>query len=262
MRLQTYLSESIITIDQRDIKILYRPLIKYMRGISQNVKNRNSSALKKNLISIRKNGFHINSGSIEMWVLKSFKSSDLKSKAARNAHKINPIDIHVGFPTNEPFYSPELKTIIVGLPLANLDPLTDPKIVKEIEDAELYHFFENFSTEIQVKQLIRHELTHWMDDSLRNFHLTKKAAKGQIKSRDEDVIEYYEVEAIIHQVDQLKKMLGRERFENLTWKHFMKFTPDIKFNIEEQPGFLKKFIKRMNREGLYTDRMRTTFKKL
>ena len=56
-------------------------------------------------------------------------------------------------------------------------------------------------------------------------------------------------------------MLGDERFENLTWKHFMKFSPDIKFNIENQPGFLKKFIKRMDREGLFTDRMRTTFKK-
>lgn len=261
MRLQQYLNESIIKIDQRDIKLLYKPFVKYMRGIQQNVKTKNSSALKKNLESIRKNGFHAKAGSVEMWILKSFKSSNLKSKAARDAHKINPIDIHVGFPTDEPFYSPELKTIIVGLPLANLDPLTDPKVVKEIDDAELYHFFENFSTEIQVKQLIRHELTHWMDDSLRNLHLTKKASKGQIKSRDEDVVEYYEIEAIITQVDQLKKMLGVERYENLTWKHFAKFTPDIQHNLENQPGFLKKFMKRMNREGLFTDKMRTTFKK-
>jgi len=261
MRLQTYLTESIIKIDQNDIKLLYKPLVKYMRGIQQNVKNKNSPALKKNLISIRKNGFHIKARGIEMWVLKSFKSSDLKSKAARDAHKINPIDIHVGFPTDEPFYSPELKSIIVGLPLANLDPLTDPKVIKQVEDADLYHFFENFSTEIQLKQLIRHELTHWMDDSLRNLHLTKKAAKGQIKSRDEDVTEYYEIEAIITQVDQLKKMLGVERFNSLTWKHFMKFSPDIDHNIKNQPGFIKKFIKRLDREDLFTDRMRTTFKK-
>ena len=221
MRLKKYMiNESLFKIDQRDIKMIYRPLQKYVKNIQLHVKNRNAEGLINTLKLIRKRGKYAKAGPIELWALTGINSAKLKSMDARQAHKVNPINIFIGFPTEEPFYSPNFNVIVIGPPLANLDPLTGSGMMAAIDDEGLYDFFEHFSSEQMVKNLIRHELTHWLDDSLHNFHLRRKSEKGQITGRSEDVVDYYELQAIIHQVDQLRADLG-EKYFDLTWQQFL-----------------------------------------
>jgi hypothetical protein len=263
MRLKKYLVvETTIDIDQRDIKMIYAPLQKYMRKLTENVKTHNIPALKKTLIQIRKDGEYVGGPRIgEAWLLKRIKSSELKSLSARMADKINPITIFVGFTKDEPFYEPEMKIILVGLPLANLDWLIEPGSLEHIQDTDFLPFFKNFHSEQSAKQMIRHELTHWIDDSLRNRHILKKGLAGKLSkgAGAESANTPIEMEAQISQVEQLKSDLG-EKYWSLTWQQFLKQIPDISSTIQEVPGFKKLFLKRMWRENLFTDKMRQTLK--
>lgn len=259
MRFKEYINESIIDIDKRDIDLIYKPLNKFMRKISANVKSKNINALKKVLSDIRKIKVKTPQGENEMWILKSIKSTALKSINAREANKIKPIHIFVGFLTNQPFYSPHKEVILVGPTLSTLDFFTQPGMLKDIEDKNVFDYFENMATELNIKTIIRHELTHWIDDVLHNLFLTKS---DNLTGGGENIIKSYEIQAIIHQVDEIRKQLGYEKYNELTWDEFMKKVPDIRRYIRHMDGFFQKFIKRMMREKFLTDKMYRTMGRL
>lgn len=248
-----------LDIDKRDINMLFNPLTKYVSILNRAVKQNNEKVVEKFLNKIQKlKKFKVQDQTI--LTVKKFSSADLRSTHAQVAHEKNPVEIYVGFPQEQSFYSPLNDVIFLGMPIPLFDFLEDRVGFQKLIKNKYKTTWENLISEREIKLMIRHELTHWIDDTLRNFHITKKIINRTLTGRDGDSVPSHEVEAIVHQVQELKREFG-DKWEDLSWSDFLEIAPDIKLTLDEVPLFLKPLIKRMNREGFLTKKMSRTMKK-
>lgn len=204
----------------------------------------------------------------------AIESSELKSEAAIKASEINPISIFIGFPegTIGSHYNPKDKYILAS-PIRQVF-----KILYQNEQYELkVDQIESFKNDLKIDRLrhaLAHELSHWISDSLHNAHIEKiidranelnKAEYMKLKNQDVNMT-YFEIDAIIHGIRELKRQYTQEEWDIFTFRDVMiKYTAisgvdrtlKTRYGLDVALIWQKNLLKRMQREGLLGLNMRS-----
>lgn len=249
-----FLFESLVKIEQSDIKMIYDP-IKAMatdlKTIFKHKTNQELTAAGKKLYD--KWEFYTEPRNYMV-----IDSSRLKSKKCKEAHEILPIKIEVGVVPGAS-YNPVNKVIRVGVTMAafkaallqiDLDMLKQyPVLVREFD-------------ELRIKSTIQHELVHWIDDALNNNHMTKNSKTNDFKKYlyggKRDVgLGYIEIQAQVNQINFIKKKLGTKKWNSITWEEMVVLHPALdSLNTRLGAEWRKIIIPRMAREGILGKNMK------
>jgi hypothetical protein len=196
MRFKLYLVEKTFNI-KKDVQLVYDKLFKHF-------------------IAELKRGEYppdeIIQGSMKgMGYTRDTMSSDLlRSKSARAAHAIKPVEIRSGvFPS--PAYNPLDNVIMLTFNPQVLNILRQG--ATDILQPDEIRRFNSETSPNRIKATIAHELSHWMNDVLHNSHIEKVVdlAKeyndpGILKLGKEDVnMTHFEIDAQIHGIKTLKQ---------------------------------------------------------
>ena len=127
-------------------------------------------------------------------------------------------------------------------------------------------------TEERVKGTIHHELSHWLDDTIHNRHISKRLDKANaqelnkgnvtVKQGQPDVaLTNFERDAQIHSIKELKRKYP-EKWDTLTFEQMIDLNPSLELIYTEgkKRGWYDKWAKmikrRMHREGLLGKNMK------
>ena len=196
-----------------------------------------------------------------------FKSSELKSTLSKEANLINPVKIYINTMGSN-FYHTEKNIISVGYNenAYNYIMSFDGDYNKALEslkklDKTQYKQLSNEFNESSIKGSIHHELVHWIDDSLHNFHLSKTLKKFQEYGKRPTNINmhYIERQGQIHNIKQLKNeyldIWDEISFEDMVNLSTSLTTIKRKLNEEDYIKWKKLTLKRMFRENLLGENM-------
>lgn len=281
-----FLAEALIDVDKKDIDMLFAPVKKLYKDLQAVWKKHgilDSEQVQAQFKEVMSR--HMTGGAGNHRVLKTFSSGQLSSETAQQAHKINPVKIKVyavlphGVSNS---YNMLTKEIVLGLPLSIWEAMT-------FRLDHIPHFqlamLTNETSDIRMLSTIRHELTHWLDDSLHNQHLLKKFTKFNddlkvIKQADQDMVstrnavdasykkhitkgenDIYltpiEITPFVNQIAELKRRIGDKKYDKLTWVDIMTYMPSLSsLNRQHGAKFRKVMFTRMAREGLLTKNLR------
>jgi hypothetical protein len=209
---------------------------------------------------------------------KQYITSDkLKSKDAKKAHEVNPITIEF-FTSDENAYIPLKHKIVLNI---------NPRVIEMIKDSDgiipasnllssnQKMQFQDDVSERRIKATIYYELSHWIDDSLHNFHITKMI-KDVVKNPDEtkkiinqdgktSLSSYYEINAQIHALKQYKRSIKKDKWDTMTFKDIETYftspsyvadTLATRYGKKEYKRWKKEILKRMARENLLGKNMK------
>ena len=210
--------------------------------------------------------------------IKDINSSQLRTRAGRAAHKINPIVFKFGQSFNS--YQMLRHMITIGFYTTGIYSLLDrtdydlsDKALKgmELTDAGIVRM-RNDLLEPALKGSIAHELNHWYKDSIDNKFLTKQDRLGSyykltkqtnklnkvLKFGHTDINQTdFEIDSQIAAIDQVKRNIGARRFNKLNWYKLVELKPSLLGNMvnhnneKEYQDVMRRLIKRLSREGLY-----------
>jgi len=193
-------------------------------------------------------------------------SDKLVSNICKKAHEQNPVTI-VAAPISNMgnFYAPS-KSIIHLSFNKNVVNLIRSKggydnAIKSLPEHQVNSFIQEFSLST-MKASIAHELSHWIQDSLHNRHINKKLKIAKEKGFGNiDVSTPIELDAQIHNFRQLYRKYWKS-WDTLSFVDVFKLNPALLSVIRVMiynknfKEWLKKFILRLNREGLLGEKMR------
>lgn len=204
-------------------------------------------------------------------------SSELKSEDAIKANEVNPISIFIGFPNGKlgSHYNPLDKYILVS-PNRTAFKILYKKEDDFLSDQELETFKNEFKLE-RLKHALAHELSHWISDSLYSSHIQKIIDRANelndaeyMKLKKHDVnMTYFEIDAIVHSIKELKRQYTQEEWDQLTFREIMleytalsavDKTLKSKYGLEIALIWQKNLFKRMQREGLLGLNMKSFYK--
>lgn len=204
-------------------------------------------------------------------------SSELKSEDAIKANEVNPISIFIGFPNGKlgSHYNPLDKYILVS-PNRTAFKILYKKEDDFLSDQELKTFKNEFKLE-RLKHALAHELSHWISDSLYSSHIQKIIDRANelndaeyMKLKKHDVnMTYFEIDAIVHSIKELKRQYTQEEWDQLTFREIMleytalsavDKTLKSKYGLEIALIWQKNLFKRMQREGLLGLNMKSFYK--
>lgn len=264
-----YLEEALIDVDASDINKIYEPLRQPTKELM--------AIFSKDPSTISRHDFlEVISQYVSSYVItpiKTISSKELKSSTAKAANDINPISIKVYLfaPKGSRYLMKDSgATIEVGLPNEFMDFLNQSNLQFSSNASMYLQYMKNSITDVRVKSTIRHELTHWLDDSLHNMHLTKnaKAFNALIKTGPaKDVQDFYtkavahgekdiylaplEITAAVNQIAEVKRRIGEKRYNNLTWADLMEMVPSLgNLNARLGAEWRKRMFTRLARENL------------
>jgi len=210
------------------------------------------------------------SGFVTPYLFKSkiLNSSILKSKLSISANEKNPIIIYLNndsFDGN--FYNPikGIISIMLNKGAINYAMEYGGDINKAMDsiysnDVEKAKRFMNEFTESKVKGSIHHELSHWIDDTLRVGRVSK-AIDYSVKhntTMDKRGVKRYlqpmEIDAVMHNIYQLKQEYS-DIWDDLTFNELVNNSPALhsaayNYTPEEKMRWRRLIRTRMNREGL------------
>lgn len=276
MRLKNYLIEKLINIDESDIQTLYDPLKKWVDMYHKSFKEWDTYVKFGDKVNDMP-FMEIRGEKIKK--IQIVKGSDfvkkMKSESVKEAYEKNPLDrIIYGFSVDmSSFYEAEDEIIAY---LLNVKPLADYwQSTDKQEKAKLHYIAMRSESETFIKSSIRHELTHYVDNSLHgNFaskyiHKARKTlSKGDEKrawkifsqGKEDPYLGSFEINAVINQTDELKRMF-KNKWDKMTIEELLK-----KLNMSGHAKrygdkFLKPLLKRMWREGLLGKQMKKDMKK-
>lgn len=277
-----FLDEALIDVDRDDINKIFEPIRKPMKEMADVWTNHfdrlmtaaSSSAEAKTAISrsisrelsevIKKNQPVLGSP------IKTIRSSVLKSNTAKTAHEVNPVSIYVWLvcdPRSGNFYFPEGKAIHVGLDYNVYEAMMNIQNIPLHQLAQL----RNEVSDLKHKSTIRHELTHWIDDSMHNFYIKKglaatmglmrdgkqtpeslKVYKHAVAHGEDDVYNSpVEINAMVNQIAEYKRRVGQKKYDSITWKDLMISLPSLnRLNSIWGAYWRRKMFTRMSRENL------------
>lgn len=258
-----YLNEKLIEVDQKDIDLLFKPLEPYSDIFTKliDVMIKNGPMSKKEII----NEFYKNNLDFIPSLLEKVSSEDLVSENAKIAHEIKPMTIKIYNMTKANLYEPTINIIKLGFVTDHVNILFDFDRLHSRE----YKRFKNEFSKNRMKTTIRHELTHWIDDTLHNFYISNLVNKvrglgkegREIFLQGKDIVNLTdrEINAIVNQLDQLKKELGKKIWDQLTWDDLetlvsSAYSKNFSSNIGYE--FRKLLKKRMSRENILGKNMR------
>jgi len=265
MRLYKYLTESLLEVDKRDIDFLFKPFKPWLKKFKELVDNRDSDgiySLFKSMYSLPSNEHK------DVQYIKKYRSKDLKSKEAKLAHKVKPIDIFIGFPIHSSAYYADDKYIMAGISI--VQSMAEFRLI-DITSSNPFKDVKEEWSEVKIKASIRHELTHWLDDTKHNLFITKnvkraadiiskKGYKEGILSMKGNKPHMYltpqEINAMIHSIAELKEIYS-EKWDKMTFDDMISLTPALSvLNKELGYKWRKEIKKRMARENLFGKKMK------
>lgn len=205
------------------------------------------------------------------FTFKIIKSSELPSKEAIMASAKNPIEIHCGFYPNGSFYIPVEQKILISINAEVVRMLLTNEEWK-VAGKRKTLFYQELEAE-RIKSTIAHEVSHWLNDTLHNSNIKKildKASelnnKDIIKLGQKDVnMTYFEIDALVHGVKQLK-MHNKRKWDTFTTTDvFLKYTTLTHivsglyrtYGKEVSDIWQKMLLKRLSREKLLGKNMRS-----
>lgn len=285
-----FLTEALIEVDASDINLIYAPLAKPMKELNavfkEHMKRFTSAGdaateravartIQRELLEVLSKYQPASNNPI-----KTIDTSKLKSETAKAAHKINPIKIHVWLvgPPNMPnHYSVDYKEINICLQRGIADAMTQHLAMIPKHQLEM---LSNETSDLKYKTTIRHELTHWIDDSLHNMYLTKALLRTDdlqryvspeaahkyydkvVKHGQEDIyLAPIEVTAMVNQIAELKRRIGEKKFNNITWSQVITYLPSLaSLNTKFGEKYRKVMFTRLARENLIGDKFRDKLK--
>ena len=246
---KSFITESMVNIDSRDIHLLYKPLDSIVKALNAMLKTPDRSYQR----SLGHTLYDKYSKFVRKQDMFKFSSSLLKSPICKQAHDILPINIYAGI-IKTACYIPEYKEIYVGISgnafnfaCLQLDAL--PQSQKSMMLSEF--------TEIRIKSTIQHELVHWIDDAMHNQHMSKRAgnheqfAKHVLGGKNNVGLGTIEVQAQVHQINLIRKKIGQARWDKLSWDKLLDFHSALRSLDNTLGAEWRKIIKhRMAREGI------------
>lgn len=273
-----YLAENLIDVDKSDIDKIYTPLKSVMKDLTavwdRNFKRLQAAqdtvtriAISRTFSREFKEAISNAGGGINQ-PLKIIKSSELKSENAKIAHAANPIEIWVWLVHKSNQYSPQDKRIHICLPDSVYFSMVDSGVHQV--PANLLPSLRSEVSELKYKATIRHELTHWMDDSLHNFHLSKgintaishlragnsKAAqqtyKRMVLGKENDIyMTHIEITPMVNQIAEYKRRVSKKQWDSMTWTDLVVALPSLGgLNYMHGEAWRKKMFDRLSRENL------------
>lgn len=177
----------------------------------------------------------------DMFQVQQTDSSKLQSELSIKAHSVNPVDIFINgdFNSVNNFYSPKgINTVDKGLINIGVNKEAIKYILNEangdIEEAEKYHpgISDEFK-DYRIRGSIRHELTHWYDDTFHNFYIkdilkNKKIGKHFKKRKVSNVNALpFEIYAILQNIYEAK-IKFKDSWDNMTFEELINKIPTLR----------------------------------
>jgi len=202
-------------------------------------------------------------------------SKEIKDPVFKKAMKENPIKIKAGVRDGN-YYYPTKHLISITFndelyAMMNRYISANKSFMEFIGNLPLA-LRKNILTEVngnKVKGSISHEISHWLDDTNNQKHITKminvaageqyhKQSKTFNRGEADQYMTDYEINAQTHALKQLKRSIGQEAWDKLTFNDLYAIEPSLRVNKERiskiSPEALKRFVKltlrRMHRENL------------
>lgn len=219
-------------------------------------------------------------------------TSVLKNKYSVKSHIVNPCDISCGLICHSSrvctsYYAPLDSKIVITINKAFYfvyDYIEQVKygrspaetLVRRLQELGNGKLIEQFG-EIRIKRSIAHELSHWISDSTHNRYLydimnsvkvspgSKNKLKKLLKKEKALLLTHFEIDAQVHDVLQIKRKVGNEKWNSMSFDDLLDYASNTKDSYENIKSFIgkdvafewkKRFLKRLNREGLLGDNMR------
>lgn len=189
----------------------------------------------------------------------------LKDEKSKLSHQLNPCEIYINYGSN--YYSPTNSLISLSINNSAVVYVNsyNGDLEKAINSLSNYQYdsLKNEFTEHRIKGSIHHELIHWIDDTLNNYHITKRINK-QISNNTKNLNNIpvdtakFEINAQIYNIKQLNNIF-KDVWNELTFNDLIKLSPTLnainnKLNNHLNQNFKKLWIKnlktRMYREQL------------
>ena len=143
------------------------------------------------------------------------------------------------------------------------------KLSPNVPDRQI-QLIVNSLKESYIKSMIYHELSHWLNDTLNNEHISKVVALAKkynnddilkLKTKDIDLT-HFEIDAQIHGIKQYKRD-NEKIWDKLTLFQLFKLYPSLlviynsikKQGTEAKDIWLQTLVKRMHRENLLGKKM-------
>lgn len=214
-------------------------------------------------------------------------SEELPSKASKVATKVNPAVISCGVFRGGNYYVPKEELQARGQKAPGGGPMDRGYISlslnggalqvaltnaqQQLPASQIKSFNQEFSGE-RIQSTIAHEISHWLNDTMHNFHITKDLRITRelnkpefMKLHNKDVnMTHFEVDAQIHGIKQLK-MQYRKKWDEFTLADvYFKYNSlrymggQIYQNYGKEVGDIwqKLIVKRMAREKLLGKKMK------
>jgi len=253
MRLRNFLNEAVYKFSNSDINKIMDHLKKPREKIIELLKAGSADKLDDHVDDIRE---MLYIKSLGTYIIKQLDSSIFKSPPLTTAHKINPVNIYVGY-TYSPHYNVHEKAIVVGIRLSSLEDNAAWKL------SDLAGWY----TMAKMRSDVVHEITHWLDDSFHKKFITKAfsgerfVAKYFKKGQKVYLDEPFEVNSIVNGISDMKKLVevkfGKQIWDTLSWDDFLGMDPMLaNLDIAYGAKFRKILRKRMAREKLLGKKMR------
>ena len=221
----------------------------------------------KSLIELAQSG-----GILHMKDFKLIKihTDDLKSPISVAANSSNPCELFINDKRGN-FYSPMEHMIGLGygqLYNSFLWSYLPDNVENLAKKSGNYDSFIVEFTEEKIKGSIHHELAHWIDDTNNKFHITKDIEKLSLNPKkyswEDRYLSNMEIQAVIHNIYQLKKSINDEIWNTLSFDRMIGLIPTLRnmkstFKPENYIKWKKLIISRMNREGLLGKNMSSTY---
>lgn len=207
------------------------------------------------------------------------KSDELRSEDAVKAHAVNPISIFIGFAKGNigSHYNPKDKYLLAS-PTRSAFKVLYLGEEDELEPSKRETLKKDLSLE-RLKYALAHELSHWISDSLHNKHIESIIDRANdlndaeyMKLKKQDVnMTYFEIDAIIHSIKEMKRRYTEEEWNNLTFRDIMLDYTALnvvdnllkeRYGLEVALIWQKNLFQRMHREGILGKNMRTFYKKM
>ena len=166
MRFKQYLNEKTFSISA-DVDMIYKKyFLKYLKPFHK-MKNNDLTDFQNKIWCASKKG---------KWDFGTTTSEIFKSRTAKKAHELNPVTLMFGAVSDGSFYSYKEKVISVSLNSDIIDLLVSGRSMDNIKnlmitDRDRFERFKNELSEESVKATIYHELSHWINDSMKVLFL-------------------------------------------------------------------------------------------
>lgn len=191
------------------------------------------------------------------------------SKILKKAHDSNEIIIEINNKNIANGYDFRNKIMYLGINKNAFDFIKDyPNIEIAVKKSGYNHLYNEFS-EKKVKSSIRHELTHYIDDTFTNVFKKRKIFKTDdnfkdYRKKNYEYFDKFEINAVIGNIFELKRHINYDKWNTITFEEMLDLIPQLnvikttmkKIDMSKYNKWKRDILTRMSREGLLGNNMK------